>query len=43
VHSKGFSYDHPVASNSTDAGRVRNRRTEIWTTPRGGSRQGEIQ
>ena len=43
IHSSGFSYDHPVASNANNAGRVRNRRTEVWTVARGGSRAGELQ
>lgn len=43
VHSAGYSYDHPVASNSAEAGRSRNRRTEVWTTRRAGNRPGELQ
>lgn len=42
VHSAGYSYDHPAASNSTDAGRRRNRRTEVWTSARSGRRPGEL-
>ncbi|WP_322094804.1 OmpA family protein [Paraburkholderia bannensis] len=29
VTTKGYAYDHPVASNDTPEGRARNRRTEI--------------
>ena len=43
VHSRGYSYDHPVASNANSAGRVKNRRTEVWTEARSGKRDGEIQ
>lgn len=43
IHSRGYSYDHPVASNANSAGRSTNRRTEVWTEPRGGTRAGELQ
>ena len=42
IHSTGYSYDHPVASNANNAGRVANRRTEVWTEPRAGKRPGEL-
>jgi phage tail-like protein len=43
VHSAGFSFDHPKASNRTASGRSTNRRTEFWTEPRGGLRAGELE
>jgi phage tail-like protein len=43
VHTKGYSYDHPVASNASKGGRESNRRTQVWTTPRSGPRPGELQ
>ncbi len=42
IHSAGYSYDHPVASNANSSGRAQNRRTEVWTSARGGSRAGEL-
>lgn len=41
-HSTGYAFDHPVASNSTSAGRSTNRRTEFWNEPRSGKRPGEL-
>lgn len=34
----GFGFDHPVASNSTGAGRVANRRTDVMDAPPPGGR-----
>lgn len=39
--AKGYGFQHPVASNSTPAGRSQNRRTEFWTVPRSGKRPNE--
>lgn len=42
-YATGYSYDHPVASNSSDAGRIKNRRTEFWQSERSGKRPGELE
>ncbi len=42
VHSAGFSFDHPIVSNSTSARRF-NRRVEFWTEARSGTREGELE
>ena len=41
-HASGYSFDHPVASNSTQAGREKNRRVEFFQSPRSGKRPGEL-
>ncbi len=43
MSATGFSFDHPKASNRTAGGRSQNRRTEFWTEPRGGLRDGELE
>ena len=41
--SAGYGFDHPVAPNNSDGNRARNRRTQIWQTPRAGKRDGELE
>jgi len=41
--SAGFSYDHPLAPNSNEGNRIRNRRTQTWPSERSGKRPNEIE
>ena len=33
IEAEGLSFNHPVADNSTEAGRAKNRRVEIYVIP----------
>jgi phage tail-like protein len=40
--SQGYAYDHPVAPNTNESNRARNRRTQFFTSARAGKRPGEL-
>ena len=42
IHSDGYAWDYPVRPNNAEANRAKNRRTQFFTTPRSGKRDGEI-
>ncbi len=41
-NSQGFAFEHPVAPNKNEPNRARNRRCQVWPTPRSGKRSGEL-
>jgi phage tail-like protein len=40
-NSAGYGFQYPVAENNSEANRAKNRRCQIWDTPRSGMRPGE--